>query len=123
MRVIIASLFSIALVGATAGTDQQEVEATPFEAETVISERAEPLDPRGEECRDRIVHARDALGQPPLLRREPASPERPLAIYAVDRTQDGCSVLVMMGDPDDIRPMPEPEQGPIFRQLPVNQKR
>ncbi|MEM6908802.1 MAG: hypothetical protein AAF494_08985 [Pseudomonadota bacterium] len=42
----------------------------------------------------------------PLLRRGPAAPERPLAIYAVDRREDGCSVMVVMGNPDDVRPLP-----------------
>jgi len=61
---------------------------------------------QAEECRNRITHAREASGQTPLLEREPASPERPYAIYAVHREQDGCSVMVMMGDSDDIRPLP-----------------
>ena len=62
-------------------------------------------------CRDRIAKAREDYGQPPLLKREPASPERPLAIYAVDRREEGCGVIVMMGDTTDIRPVPEQPKG------------
>lgn len=65
------------------------------------------------ECTDTITEAREATGQPPLLEREPASPDRPHAIYAVDRRQDGCSVMVMMGDREDIRPLPLPSEQPM----------
>ncbi len=59
-----------------------------------------------EDCRDRISKVRQLLGKSPLLKREPASPDKPLLIYAVDRRQGGCSVMVMKGDPDDIRQLP-----------------
>ena len=65
--------------------------------------------PDADECTDRITEAREDAGLP-LLRREPASPDKPLAIYAVDRRQDGCSAMVMMGNPDDIRPLPLPSE-------------
>ena len=45
------------------------------------------------------------------FRREPASPEKPLAIYAVDRREDGCAVMVMMGNTDDVRPLPRISEG------------
>lgn len=80
------------------------------DAEDAFPEHA--ATPNDEHCSDTITHARDASGQPPLLQREPASPEKPQAIYAVDRRQDGCSVMVMMGDPDDVRPLPLPAEGP-----------
>ena len=94
------------------------------EAGFVVPDGVRLGDPEDYECRDRIHDAREASGQPPLpelapqgpealpgtplLDRQPASPDRPQAIYAVDRRQDGCSVMVMMGDPDDIRPLPLP---------------
>ncbi|OBX20212.1 hypothetical protein A9995_00285 [Erythrobacter sp. QSSC1-22B] len=56
-------------------------------------------------CRDRIHKARDQLGQPELDR-EPATGDEAMAIWAVDRREDGCAVLVAMGDPEDIRPIP-----------------
>jgi len=94
------------------------------EAGLVVPEGVRLGDPEDFECRDRIHDAREASGQhplpelapqgpealpgTPLLHRQPASPDKPQAIYAVDRRQDGCSVMVMMGDPDDIRPLPLP---------------
>jgi hypothetical protein len=74
-------------------------------------------DPR--DCRDRIEYVRAANGQPPLLDREPASPDEAQAIYAVDRRQDGCSVMVMMGKPEEILPLPKPAEGPLLRYIPA----
>jgi hypothetical protein len=65
-------------------------------------------------CRDRIHKAREESGQPPLDR-EPATEEEPLLIWAVDRREDGCAVLVAKGDPDDIRPIPRVEDGDLLR--------
>ncbi|MEM7700613.1 MAG: hypothetical protein AAF251_01615 [Pseudomonadota bacterium] len=67
-----------------------------------------------ETCRDRIVQTKaEAVQSPPgpaaslpLLQRQPATPQKPQAIYAVDRREDGCGVMVMMGNPDDVRPVP-----------------
>jgi len=78
---------------------------------------------RRNDCRDRLDYAQadpDAEGHAPrpdepsvtftdrpLYRRGPGSPENPpLAIYAVDRRENGCGVMVMMGKPDDVRPLP-----------------
>lgn len=72
-------------------------------------------------CRDTINKARGELGQPPLLNREPASPDKPHHIYAVDRREGGCSVMVMKGSPDDIRPLPAPMEGPL--KMPAEAKR
>ncbi len=65
-------------------------------------------------CRDRIHKAREETNQPPLDR-EPATEEEPLLIWAVDRREDGCAVLVAKGDPDDIRPIPRVEDGYLLR--------
>lgn len=62
-------------------------------------------------CRDTIRQARAASGQPPLLERGPASADEPLLYKAVDRKVDGCDVLVMVGDPNDIRPVPPAPEG------------
>lgn len=64
-------------------------------------------------CRDTISKARAEAGKPPLVYRAPASPDEPLMIYAVDRREDGCSVMVMKGDTADIRPIPAPMLGPL----------
>jgi len=60
-------------------------------------------------CRDTIEHAREEAGQPPLDKRDgPAdgTPE-PMLYKAVDHDVDGCDVLVMADNPDDIRPVPQ----------------
>lgn len=69
---------------------------------------------RGDECRDRIRQAREELGQPEL-QREPADADKPLLIWAVDRRLDGCGVMVMKGDAADIRPVPDPPEGPLLK--------
>ncbi|MFN3820510.1 hypothetical protein [Blastomonas sp.] len=74
-----------------------------------------------QECRDRITLARDAAGQPPLLDRGPASPDDTFLIYAVDKKVDGCAVMVIKDNVDDIRPLPKPSTGPT-RLIPLNPK-
>lgn len=76
----------------------------------MIDERS-LISPSRAECQDRITKARELLGEPPLFDREPASPANPHLIYAVDRRQDGCSVMVMKGNPSDIRQLPLPMDG------------
>ncbi|WP_054117746.1 hypothetical protein [Porphyrobacter sp. AAP60] len=129
MRLVILPVAAFALTGATDAEDRAK--HIPDTAEVIVL----PLDnpsylrtptqvrliqraqneavPSDEECRDRITQAREAAGKPPLLDREPASPEKPYHIYAVDRRQDGCAVMVMKGDPADIRPLPSAPDGPI----------
>ena len=68
--------------------------------------------PSAGECRDKIRRVREENGQP-TLRRETADPEVPLLIAAVDHRIDGCSVMVMKQDTSDVRPVPEPSDGPV----------
>src|SRR5690606_15706722 len=65
-------------------------------------------------CRDRIHEARKRAGQPEL-QRGPASNDEPVMIWAVDRRENGCAVLVAKGVPDDIRPIPEIEPNYALR--------
>lgn len=58
-------------------------------------------------CRDRIALVRAENGQP-RLERQPASPERRYLIAAVDKRIDGCPVMQMLHDADDLRPLPAP---------------
>ena len=129
MRIVLAPVFAIALIGAGDRPSETDVAATTTatqsanvgESVVILDEDAQRLSEEDNECRDRISHAREASGQSPLqLDRQPASPERPMAIYAVDRQQDGCSVMVMMGNPDDIRPLPLPVEGPMLQRIPAN---
>lgn len=69
-------------------------------------------------CRDRIERVREESGQP-KLDREPASAERPYLIAAVDKRIDGCPVMQMKGNVNDLRPLPAlPERRP--RMEPAN---
>lgn len=123
MRAIVVPVLALALLGA--GEPPQSALDNPAytepaekwdSLEEVMARRGvlppPPMTDDAESCSDTIHEAREASGQAPLLEREPASPDKPHAIYAVDRRQDGCSVMVMMGDPDDIRPLPLPAESP-----------
>ncbi|WP_374405695.1 hypothetical protein [Pelagerythrobacter sp.] len=60
-------------------------------------------------CRDRIREARAASGQPGLDS-EPAKPGEAPMIAAVDKRIDGCAVMQMHRDVNDIRPLPAPPE-------------
>lgn len=62
---------------------------------------------RDRRCRDRIEQVRAEAGRP-QLERGPADADKPLMMYAVDRKIDGCSVMVPVADPTDIRTSPAP---------------
>jgi hypothetical protein len=62
------------------------------------------------DCADRIEQIRDTTGQP-KLDRAPVSADKPLLIAAVDKRIDGCSVLLMKNDVNDIRPVPATADG------------
>ena len=63
------------------------------------------------DCPDRIETVRETLDQPKLDRRL-ATAERPYLIAAVDKRIDGCAVMQMKGDINDLRPVPAPSPGP-----------
>lgn len=81
---------------------------------------AEPLPSLGDElrnfeqlrknCRGRIEQVREERGLP-KLQQDTASPDEPLLIAAVEKLVDGCSVMVMYHDTNDIRPLPEFQEG------------
>jgi len=138
MRLVILSVAALALMGAADADDsadhvQDNAKAiilpldnpsyvrTPAQARLIERAQREAVPP-SKHCRDRITQARQAAGKPPLLEGEPASPHEPHHIYAVDRRQDGCAVMVMKGDPADIRPLPEASDGPIVL-MPVESER
>jgi hypothetical protein len=114
MQSLALPLAALALLGAA-----DTLPAPPAEPQAALRV-ARPVTPSEKECRDRITHARAAAGKPPLLEREPASPAKPYHIYAVDRRQDGCAVMVMKGDPADIRPLPARPDG-LVRMIPLGQ--
>jgi hypothetical protein len=67
-------------------------------------------------CRDRIHEVRQERGLP-KLQRDTASPDEALLIAAVDKRIDGCSVMVMLNDLSDVRPLPAPPEGPLLRRV------
>ncbi len=75
-------------------------------------------DPDPANCRDRIRKVREDRDFP-KLQRETASPDEPLLIAAVDHRVNGCSALVMKHDTSDIRPLPQVDEGPLFRPTPA----
>lgn len=93
--------------------------AVPAPADTMVPGYSRPAQPwttideahRDRACSDRIEQVRGAAGQP-KLERLPASPERPLMIAAVDKRIDGCAVMQMKGNVNDLRPLPLPSEGP-----------
>lgn len=92
---------------ATANKSQTEMRS--YRSFTIPEKSAEDARVHDAICRDRIHEAREQTGQPPLDR-EPATGDDALLIWAVDRRMDGCSVLVVKGDPSDIRPIPKIEK-------------
>jgi hypothetical protein len=67
-------------------------------------------------CTDRIQQVRAEHGLP-KLDRDNASTEVPLMILAVDKRIDGCSVMVMAYDANDIRPVPTAPGEPRVRKI------
>lgn len=114
MQPIVLPLATLALVTAA--------EAPPAPAPQIVTRNAQPFIPSDERCRDVISQARQEAGKPPLLERKPASPDRPYHIFAVDRRQDGCAVMVIKGDPVDIRPLPARPDGPMLL-MPLGERR
>ncbi|MEO6386976.1 MAG: hypothetical protein ABIT16_08920 [Croceibacterium sp.] len=68
--------------------------------------------PHPANCRDRVEEVRDSQGLP-RLDRDAALPGEGYLIAAVDKRIDGCSVMVMLHDTSDIRPLPEAPSGPV----------
>jgi len=61
-------------------------------------------------CRETIQEVREERGLPWVDQGTAPDPDQPLLIAAVDRTIDGCSVLVMRDDTSDVRPVPGPRE-------------
>ena len=79
------------------------------------------LSSTSEECAQHTARASQPSDQRPQFRRGPAPAEKPMAIYAVDRREDGCPMIVMLGNPNDVRPL-EVEQSPRATTWPAGSK-
>jgi hypothetical protein len=100
--------------GAAAPSDQPLTAMPSYREPAVAWNTVDDPDVETAICRDRIHKAREEAGQPPLDR-EPATGDEPMAIWAVDRREDGCAMLVAMGDAEDIRPIPRIEENHLLR--------
>lgn len=107
MKMIALPVLALALMGAA-----EDTPPVPKGAAQPAPLAATPAPPSPEQCRDRITQAREAAGKPPLIDRGNAAPEKPPLIYALDKRVEGCSAMVMLGDPSDIRPLPARPDGP-----------
>jgi hypothetical protein len=105
---------AFSLIAFTFATGAAAPQAVP--PEPVPGAFAAQADPRAV-CRDRIHEVRQDRGLP-MLQRDTAKPDEPLFIAAVDKRIDGCSVMVMRNNLADVRPLPAPDAGPLFRRVP-----
>lgn len=104
MKLIVAALLTSGVASASPPADP--LDQPGYEAPAKRWTSVEEAD-RDRRCRDRIAQVRADEGKP-RLEREPASPDQPLLMYAVDHRVDGCAVLVPVSDPADIRQSPLP---------------
>lgn len=118
MRLMLLVASAVTLVGATPGSIGQG-ETAPAATSTKAFDnptyqtapkpwRKLPVisAPNTTDCADRVREARDLAGLPRLDRRT-ADPDKPELIWAVDYRLDGCGVLVVKDNPEDIRPVPK----------------
>jgi hypothetical protein len=82
------------------------VAPTPAIAPHVGDNLANPSEAPGKNCRGRLETVRQERGLPKLDRKDTGTSD-PLLILAVDRRMDGCEVLVMRNNANDVRPLPE----------------
>ncbi|WP_226700852.1 hypothetical protein [Qipengyuania gaetbuli] len=71
-------------------------------------------EPQSARCNEVIREVRETGGLP-ALQRGPATGEDGYMIAAVDKRVDGCAVMQMHGDVNDLRPLPEPTEDYLLR--------
>ncbi|MBV7259971.1 hypothetical protein [Erythrobacter crassostreae] len=99
-------------------TNLKEVQATEA---TEIGETLRQLRESRRACRDRLTTAQDDAPRP-VIEPDTASADKPLLIYAVDHRSEGCSLIVMKGNPDDVRQLPElPSDKPLLQRADTDQ--
>jgi hypothetical protein len=116
MRLILLPLSALAIIGAApvpaalGGSPDAMMPgyARPAERWTSIDQALSD-----KQCADRIEQVRDAAGQP-ALDKMPATADDGYLMAAVDKRIDGCPVMQMLHDIDDVRPVPQVEQRPVY---------
>jgi hypothetical protein len=113
MRLIILPLCFIALTGAIPAAQVPSGSSAIMPGYTMPAQSWKNLDEAlaSRSCRDRIEQVREASGQP-ALDKSPAAPGQGYMINAVDMQIDGCAVMQMKGDVNDLRPLPPPNGPP-----------
>jgi len=110
MRTVILALSSLFVIGATEPTEPQALDQPAYQKPAEEWKTLEDAtSPSEAECRDRIQKIRKEAGQP-ALESTPVSVERPQLLYAVHREEYGCSMMVMKGDIEDVRPLPKTKE-------------
>lgn len=71
-------------------------------------------EPQSARCSEVIREVRETGGLP-ALQRGPATGDDGYMIAAVDKRVDGCAVMQMHGDVNDLRPLPEPTDEYLLR--------
>ena len=109
MRSIVLPLCLVALTGAIPAPPAGRGTSEMMPGYTVPPRSWQSVDEAlaARNCRDRIQQVRDASGQP-ALDKTPAAPGEGYLINAVDVRIDGCAVMQMKGNVNDLRPLPAP---------------
>lgn len=108
MRVALPLIALMLATGASAAPEAVPPEPAP-------GAKSAQADPKAV-CSDRIHMVRQQRGLP-TFQRDTATSEEPLLIYAVDKRIDGCSVMVMAYNAQDIRPLPNAQGEPRLRKI------
>lgn len=111
MRIAIPSL---ALFLITAAAPPQAAVPAPETDPALLQVTIEPKTGKTV-CRETIQEVREERGLPWIDRGTAAEPDHPLLIAAVAKTIDGCSVLVMRDNTNDVRPVPGPREHRLMR--------
>ena len=117
MRLILLPLFASAVMAPV--SDRAPVEAPAAKADSMMPAYTQPARAwtsvedvlASKQCGDRIEQVREAAGQP-ALDKTPATPGEGYMIAAVDKRIDGCAVMQMKGDVNDLRPLPPAPESP-----------
>jgi len=109
MRLLVVPIAAFALMGASDENSPEIVAPSNPEQIDLLQDIANP----NAECIDQMheIETQEAQVRIDPRRRflEPAEPRgNEFLIWAVDRRENGCGVMVMMGDPDDVRQVPKP---------------
>jgi hypothetical protein len=110
MRIVLSltALLLSTAVAAEVDTKSQVAASSLSHAKVLLEDQERP------DCRNRVTHARGEQ-ESPERQGEAGSPHKPLFLYALHKQVDGCSVLVMHGNVNNMRPLPNPTDPRMMR--------